>query len=935
MKQNLSHLYLTPHTVPSPTYPTSLHILLQYHRFSLLPLSTLFVQSVQSSAYWLHINKLSRSTGVKKAPFTNSPYVFVPTARRKNLFHPPKGFLARITRKRPVLTVPTGRAYFAHKSPIFKSLFFQKVTKWSLLGFPYSPVLNARPDKRSSLKRTFDYPKSFINVSHQSRTQFTPTDSLLQPSRHWLTISNYAKKTKLFNSFLQNSATSSNIEILQPVSSSVDFWRSHRSSYRTLPLNPYSFLGNYYMPNVTSKRSPRNKFISLQKNLLLLESKNLPRFSIRDFVPLAPRFQRTFFKTRRNLSRSYLRQVYLRSKLKRGDSRQFNQYVGTEHVIRSFTPGRVFKSISKAPLTQSNPSATFTTTQRVTYSPLNVTFQSLSLQNAKLTSLFFKYKYFSALSSTNTRLTSYQKRSRLLRTLPLLFTTRRFRSRLIRRSRWLKFAMAKIVPFLLKKKKLLNKSRRNEFDPKLFTRLKFVSHVRLSLQRSLLRYKLKSPRFITAATDNLLIQRFGSQKSLTQQLTLVSSAKKLLIQAHFRSPNVQTKPFTLKLSFSFLSRLLSRSTASSYSPTTNLSGKIRFNPSSSLTFKRSPFFFVTRISTNLNKQRDYIAASHLDSDLTSKPLVFPDANKIKVSIFRQLNRQKLQFKNIFNSFHQLANRTSFFNQQQTQPISGSYVNTKYSSYLSNPLLTGSQGFSSLESLSTSSNSFLKHRQRSLNSSFLSSEPRITRIRFKPGYGRIWRNARRSVQEIVNVYAKYQYRLTPRIQKLYFATRRMTSPNYLTLEYSLMVTQFSFDKWFTKDFLVSNLVFLNGIVCSNPRTVLFTGDLVQLLVNFKFYVTRRWIQNWSTLRRNRATKIFFRKNKPLGFDRNIFSVRTLPEWFFDLRFASSDIPKCFELDFFTLSFFVLYNRLGTETLMSSRATRYPTRILNMYNWKYIT
>ena len=117
----------------------------------------------------------------------------------------------------------------------------------------------------------------------------------------------------------------------------------------------------------------------------------------------------------------------------------------------------------------------------------------------------------------------------------------------------------------------------------------------------------------------------------------------------------------------------------------------------------------------------------------------------------------------------------------------------YSPYLNNPRLVKPQGFSFLESLATSSKTFLKQRQRSLHSNFLSSEPRITRIRFKPGYGRIWRNARRSVQEIVNVYAKYQYRLTPRIQRLYFATRRMSSPNYLTLEYSLMATQFSFDK----------------------------------------------------------------------------------------------------------------------------------------------
>ena len=935
MKQNLLHLYLTPYNIPSIIYSTSLHILLQYHKFSLVPLSTLLVQCTQSSAYRFRIDKLTQTLRLKNRPLAHSTNVLSLNSRRGTLFHRPKSFLPQLIRKRPVTTASIDRLHFAHSSPIFKLSFFQKATKWNLLGFPYSPVLNTRPDKRPSLKRTFDYPKSFTNVSHQGRTQVLRVDSLLQPSQHWLTTSDYAKKVKLFDSFLKKSAASSSIEILQSLSSSVESWRGYRSGYRTLPLNPYSFLGNYYMPNLTSHQPPRNKFISLQKNLLALKSKNLPRFSIRNFTPVGPRLQRTFLKTRHNLSRSYLRQAYLRSRLKRGYLKSFKEHFKVENARGEFDLNVAHKSTNMTHFNCSHRSATFGTSQRITPSPLNITFKSFLRQNANLTSLFFKYKYFSALSSTNIRLTSYQKRLRLLRTLPLLFTTRHFRSRLIRRSRWLKFAMAKIVPFLLKKKKLLNKGRRNEFDPKLFTRLKFVSHIRLSLLRALFRPQLRSTHFSIVGTNSSLERRLSAQKNLTQHLTLVSNVGKFLTQPHSKLSTAQPKRFAFSLDSLFLLRSLICSPESAYHPTMNLSEKVRFKPSSSLTFKRSPFFFVTRISTYLNGQQDYIAASSLDSDLTNKLLVFPDANKIKVAIFRQLNRQKTQFKNIFHSFHQLANRTTFFNQQQTQLTSDSYTTIKYSPYLNNPGLVKPQGFSFLESLATSSKTFLKQRQRSLHSNFLSSEPRITRIRFKPGYGRIWRNARRSVQEIVNVYAKYQYRLTPRIQRLYFATRRMSSPNYLTLEYSLMATQFSFDKWFTKDFLVSNLVFLNGIVCSNPRTLLFIGDLVQLLVNFKFYVTRRWIQNWSTLRRNRATKIFFRKNKPLGFDRNIFSVRTLPEWFFDLRFASSDIPKCFELDFFTLSFFVLYNRLGTETLLSTRSTRYPTRILNMYNWKYIT
>lgn len=53
------------------------------------------------------------------------------------------------------------------------------------------------------------------------------------------------------------------------------------------------------------------------------------------------------------------------------------------------------------------------------------------------------------------------------------------------------------------------------------------------------------------------------------------------------------------------------------------------------------------------------------------------------------------------------------------------------------------------------------------------------------------------------------------------------------------------------------------------------------------------------------KIFYRKLKPSSFNRYIKTVRALPTWFFTLAFAYGDVPKCFELDYFTLSTFVVY------------------------------
>jgi hypothetical protein len=151
----------------------------------------------------------------------------------------------------------------------------------------------------------------------------------------------------------------------------------------------------------------------------------------------------------------------------------------------------------------------------------------------------------------------------------------------------------------------------------------------------------------------------------------------------------------------------------------------------------------------------------------------------------------------------------------------------------------------------------------------------------------------------------------------------------------MLAQFSMDRVSTNDLLDSGNVFLNGLSCSNGDFYLFVNDFIQLIVNIKFYIALRWMKNWFILRRNRINKIFYRKYRSSHSNRFIKTVRRLPSWFFDLQTAHTDLPKYFELDYFTLSIFVIHDELRHEKFTPSRAYLLDSQVLNMYNWKYIT
>ena len=64
----------------------------------------------------------------------------------------------------------------------------------------------------------------------------------------------------------------------------------------------------------------------------------------------------------------------------------------------------------------------------------------------------------------------------------------------------------------------------------------------------------------------------------------------------------------------------------------------------------------------------------------------------------------------------------------------------------------------------------------------------------------------------------------------------------------------------------------------------------------------------------------------GADRNY----NYPDWIMTLKFMKSDIPSYFEVDYFTLSLFVIYNPLMFQHNYSHEEEVHLPKVLRLYN-----
>jgi len=232
--------------------------------------------------------------------------------------------------------------------------------------------------------------------------------------------------------------------------------------------------------------------------------------------------------------------------------------------------------------------------------------------------------------------------------------------------------------------------------------------------------------------------------------------------------------------------------------------------------------------------------------------------------------------------------------------------------------------------------YLNQFSTSLGDGSLAQPLSVKRIRFKPGYQRIWRRAREAINFTLNFNCRYQIGLTKRLMWL----RRLKRSNALrlqevTLQKTLLNAHFVFDLSSSLSLVQSNTVYVNGVNSKNPNLKLFVGDFIQLIVTLRYYIVYRWLINWNNYHNLRFRKLLNFKNNSSRSDLSKQVSRHLPDWIFTIGYKVLDIPKYLEVDYFTLSVFYIYEPLSLNDYHPLTHLDARPEIYTMYNWKYIT
>ena len=212
---------------------------------------------------------------------------------------------------------------------------------------------------------------------------------------------------------------------------------------------------------------------------------------------------------------------------------------------------------------------------------------------------------------------------------------------------------------------------------------------------------------------------------------------------------------------------------------------------------------------------------------------------------------------------------------------------------------------------------------------------IKRIKFKPGYMTLWRDSRKVLKKTLSLNFNYQNRLTNYLSKynkfIKFKTFLILEMNILNI---LLKTRFFNNESVCNSFFNNNLVYLNGFICNNPRMQLFIGDLIQLIINNKYYILYRWFINISFLKKKKLKSVL-KKKINISFDTlEKKKSNKLPDWILFNKNLFNDVPKYLEVDYFTLSAIVVYEPFLWSDLNIYNLINYRFGIINLYNWKYI-
>jgi hypothetical protein len=221
----------------------------------------------------------------------------------------------------------------------------------------------------------------------------------------------------------------------------------------------------------------------------------------------------------------------------------------------------------------------------------------------------------------------------------------------------------------------------------------------------------------------------------------------------------------------------------------------------------------------------------------------------------------------------------------------------------------------------------------------SSELFLPRVKFKPGYQRIWRQARRAIAENIGLRYVYQKQMTKYMLRL---SKRVNTYSFsmseASLDKAILYSRLLPDLKTTSNFLALGLISLNGWKINKLSSFVMPGDLIQVTLSRWLSVYFRWLVVWANQNKAKFKKLVFRKGLASSYKlmkQRKQRSRHVPLWVYNSRFDMSDIKPNYEVDFFTMSSFVLYEPLLIDYYTPDDLPDQRHYIYRLYNWKYIT
>lgn len=155
----------------------------------------------------------------------------------------------------------------------------------------------------------------------------------------------------------------------------------------------------------------------------------------------------------------------------------------------------------------------------------------------------------------------------------------------------------------------------------------------------------------------------------------------------------------------------------------------------------------------------------------------------------------------------------------------------------------------------------------------------------------------------------------------------------TLQNILIFSKLALSLKEAKFIVESNLVYINGVCCSNYSALANVGDVIQLVLSdrlFRFYRTNF----------HKKTKFFKRISYSLWlinrFRENFYkqSKNRTPFWINKLLFVYEDVPSFLEVDYITLTICVVFEKTKFHHFNFFNKKFINLFLLRHYNWKYI-